>query len=640
MADLDLMDKFCILTSMKTYFTALFLLLVFYAGAQHKLPGKMNLPAHPRLLLLSGEEEKIRKTLQSNPLLEQLHRDILAKCDQFLTVAPVERVKIGRRLLDKSRTCLQRVFYLSYAWRMTHQEKYLKRAEKEMLAAAAFEDWNPSHFLDVAEMTMALAIGYDWLYQELPEPSRLAIKTAILTKGLEPSLLNGSNMFWLKAAHNWNQVCNAGLSFGALAIFEDQPELARTLIDRAISTIELPMKIYEPDGAYPEGYGYWNYGTTFNVMLIDAFQKALGNDFGLSEKPGFLKTAGFLLNMTGPTGQPFNYFDSGSSGEINPAMFWFAAKLKNPSLLFNEQHYLQKNKGLTDDRLLPALLIWCKDLKLDKIPAPKETLWIGKGINPVAMMRSSWTDPNALYIGMKGGSPSVNHGHMDAGSFVMEADGVRWASDFGMQSYESLEAKGIDLWNMKQNSQRWQVLRYNNLYHNTLSFNKEFQQVEGNAPIVSYADNPAYMNTVVDISSVYQTQVARAIRGIALVDHHYVIIRDELVGNEKASTVRWAMLTAATVKIISPNEAELSKNGKKLYLRIQGPLHAQLKTWSTTPTTAYDAPNPGTVMLGFETVLPAKSAAALTVYLIPQSQEKIVLPQVKPIAEWNKTPVR
>lgn len=623
---------------MKTFFTALFFLLACCAAAQNKLSGKTNFPAHPRLLLLAGEEENIKKTIKNDSLLQNVHHGILAKCNQFLKDAPVERIKIGRRLLDKSRTCLQRVFYLSYAWRMTHQQKYLQRAEKEMLAAAAFEDWNPDHFLDVAEMTLALAIGYDWLYQELPESSRIAIKTAIITKGLQPSMLNGSNMFWLKAAHNWNQVCNAGLSFGAMAVYEEQPELAQTIMNRAINTIELPMKIYEPDGAYPEGYGYWNYGTTFNVLLISAFQKALGTDFGLSEQPGFLKTAGFLLNMTGPTGQPFNYFDSGTSGEINPAMFWFAAKLKDPSLLFTERTYLAKQvTHLTDDRLLPALLIWSSGVQLNQIPAPKQTMWTGKGSNPVAMMRSSWTDPNALYIGMKGGSPSVNHGHMDAGSFVMEADGVRWASDFGMQGYESLEAKGIDLWNMKQNSQRWQVLRYNNLYHNTLSFNNEFQDVDGYAPIVSYSDNPAYMNTVVDISSVYKTQLAKAIRGIALVNKQYVVVRDELEGGAKATKVRWAMLTAADVKIIGPNEAELSKNGKKLYLKVQEPDHIQLKTWSTAPTTAYDAPNPGTVMLGFETTLPEKSPAVLTVLLIPQAQKKNSIQKTKPIVEWKKS---
>ena len=55
-----------------------------------------------------------------------------------------------------------------------------------------------------------------------------------------------------------------------------------------------------PDGAYPEGYGYWGYGTSFNVMFISAIEKLFGKDFGLNEMPGFLKTAGYLENMTGP----------------------------------------------------------------------------------------------------------------------------------------------------------------------------------------------------------------------------------------------------------------------------------------------------------------------------------------------------
>ena len=66
-------------------------------------------------------------------------------------------------------------------------------------------------------------------------------------------------------------------------------------------------------------------------------------------------------------------------------------------------------------------------------------MWVGQGKNPVALMRTSWTDTNAIYVAMKGGSPSVNHGHMDVGSFIMEANGERWAMDFGMQDYNSLE---------------------------------------------------------------------------------------------------------------------------------------------------------------------------------------------------------
>jgi len=49
-----------------------------------------------------------------------------------------------------------------------------------MLAISQFSDWNPSHFLDVAEMTMAMAIGYDWLYNNMSRESRTIIKDAII----------------------------------------------------------------------------------------------------------------------------------------------------------------------------------------------------------------------------------------------------------------------------------------------------------------------------------------------------------------------------------------------------------------------------------------------------------------------------
>ena len=137
-------------------------------------------------------------------------------------------------------------------------------------------------------MTMAMSIGYDWLYNDLSETSIAIIKEAIIKKGIEPSL-DEKNNSWLKVTHNWNQVCNAGMTYGALAIYEDNPQLAKQIINRAINSIVLPMKDYSPDGAYPEGYGYWGYGTSFNVMFISAIEKAFKKDFGLSGNPAFFK---------------------------------------------------------------------------------------------------------------------------------------------------------------------------------------------------------------------------------------------------------------------------------------------------------------------------------------------------------------
>ncbi len=594
-----------------------------------------KLQDHPRLLLLKGEEETIKRTIGTDKTWNKLHQAILTESDALIDAAPLERIKIGRRLLDKSREGLRRLFYLAYAWRMTHAEKYRARAENELLALSAFSDWNPTHFLDVAEMTMAVSIGYDWLYNDLSEPTRLTIKEAILKKGIEPSFDTQYNS-WLKASHNWNQVCNAGMTYGALAIYEDQPELAKSVINRAIESVALPMGDYGPDGAYPEGYSYWGYGTSFNVMLISAIEKAFGTDFGLTSKPGFLKTAGYLENMTGPSGFAFNYSDSGLSGELQPAMFWFAQKTKSPSLLWVERSRLMNEapKQHVKNRLLPAVMLWSNGIGMNDIKAPEQIFWVGEGRNPVALMRSSWSDSLAVYVGLKAGSPSVNHAHMDVGSFIMEADGVRWAIGFGMQSYESLESKGVDLWNSKQNSQRWQIFRYNNFVHNTLTVNEILQRVEGKATITAHSASPLFMNATTDLTDIYSEGMTGVKRGVALVDKDYVVVRDELETPATETTIRWTMLTPATVKVLGTNKVELAKEGKKIHMQVDEPEGVVIKTWSTEPPHEYDAPNPGTVLVGFELKVPANTKAAIVVRMIPEKSANRPMQPIKPLQEW------
>jgi hypothetical protein len=108
-----------------------------------------------------------KRSVKSSPVWGKMHQAIVDECDKIIPLPPIERIQIGRRLLDKSREALRRIFYLSYAYRTTGEVKYAERAEKEMVYIAGFSDWNPSHFLDVAEMTMAMAIGYDWLFDQL-----------------------------------------------------------------------------------------------------------------------------------------------------------------------------------------------------------------------------------------------------------------------------------------------------------------------------------------------------------------------------------------------------------------------------------------------------------------------------------------
>lgn len=625
-------------STLKAGITALFFCFQLQATAQvQALDSTMPIHNHPRILMFAGEEEAIRQTISTDTVWRNVHNVIISASDSLLEKEPIKRIQIGRRLLDKSREAIRRLFYLSYAYRTTSDKKYLLRAEKEMLAIAAFSNWNPSHFLDVAEMTLAVSIGYDWLYNDLSVASREIIQEAILKKGLEPSLDPKHNS-WLTVEHNWNQVCNAGMSYGAMAIYETYPTLARNIINRAVGAITLPMKDYAPDGVYPEGYGYWGYGTSFNVLFISAVEKLFGNDFGLNAMPGFLKTAGFLEFMTGPSGKPFNYSDAGGRGGFHPAMFWLSKKINDPSVLWEEKSFLKRNipQVLDDDRLLPAVMLWNAGVTMDQIKAPAANMWTGNGKNPLAMMRTSWTDPNALYVAMKGGSVSINHAHMDVGSFVMEADGVRWAMDFGMQDYESLESKGIKLFGRTQDAERWTVFRLTNLVHNTLAINNQHQLVTGTAPITKSGNKPNFMFAVTDLSEIYKDQVAKSVRGIAIVDKNHVVVRDEIQTLGKKTTIRWTMLTPATAKIVSYNQIKLTQNGKTLLLQVRAAGKLAMKTWSTNPPHDYDAPNPGTTLVGFELTLPANTKSAMNVSLIPGKISTMKLKTTHPLEQWGK----
>ncbi|MFT3935198.1 MAG: heparinase II/III family protein [Chitinophagaceae bacterium] len=628
---------------MKIYKLSAAILLLFITigsvKAQTDYVGSRKFASHPRILLLGNEEATIKKTIAADAALGKLQQAILQEADKMIDLPPVERIKIGRRLLDKSREALRRLFFLSYAYRMTGEKKYAQRAEKEMLAVSAFEDWNPTHFLDVAEMTTATAIGYDWLYNYLSPESKATIRRAILEKGIKPSLDTKYNNNWLHAEHNWNQVCNTGMAYGAMAIYEDEPALAKEIINRAINSIPSSMHDYGPDGIYPEGYNYWGYGTSFNVLFIAALDKLFGEDFGLSDKPGFLKTAGFLENMTGPTDKPFNYSDSGDEGGLEPAMFWFASRTKNPSLLWVEHNRLiqKEPKRFVQNRLLPGVLLWSGGINFNNAQAPASTVWAGKGKNPIALMRTSWTDTNAIYVAAKGGSGAINHAHMDVGSFVMDANGERWAMDFGRQEYESLESKGLQIFGRTQDAQRWTIFRLVNQTHNTLTVNDKHQWIAGFAPMESFSSSPSFMNVVFDISEAYKNQLEKAKRGIAIVDKKYVVVRDEVTAADTVTTIRWTLLTPANVNITGKNTAELSQHGKKLLMRVETSNgEAIVKTWPTNPPPAdYDAPNPGTIRTGFEITLPAKASTVITVSLIPEDAIKLDSQKIKPLSAWT-----
>ena len=608
------------LPEMKLLFTCIAALLTLSAGNALAQADLSRLADHPRLLLPKGAEKKLLKQINRDAVWKEIHTATLGEADRIITLPVSERIKTGMRLLAVSRENLRRIFILSYAYRMTGQEKYLVRAEQEMLKAASFSDWNPSHFLDVGEMTMALGVGYDWLYPALSEASRRTIREAIVKKGFKPSYDTAYNWF-VDAEHNWNQVCNGGLAFGAIAVAESEPEWAQKIIDRAIDKVRLPMRHYAPDGAYPEGPGYWGYGTLFNVLLIGGLESTFGTDYGLSQMPGFMQTGTYEMQMVSPLIKHFNYMDNSYEPESSSAPFWFYSKTQDPSVLCQQVSILQRDtaKKYLKDRVLPAMLIWGAGAPMEKAVAPQETFWAGRGNTPVCVMRSGWGDPNARFVGVKLGSPSINHGHMDVGSFVFEADGVRWAIDLGSEDYNTTETRGVDLWNMAQQSQRWDVFRYNNRSHNTLTFNDKLQRVNGSAQIIDSDSATARRFVKTDLTPVYAGQVDKVERTISLVDNDYLLIEDEITAGKNYTRMRWTLMTRATPKILSDNTVMLEQDGKRCLLKIESETPIVWRFEKTPTVNTFDSPNPDVTMVVFDTDLKRGETQYVRAQLTPMS---------------------
>ena len=161
-----------------------------------------------------------------------------------------------------------------------------------------------------------------------------------------------------------------------------------------------------------------------------SLESAFGDDKGLADAPGFLNSAYFMEYMMAPSGEYFNFSDAVNGVKCNMMMFWFAKRLNDLSLLWLEnQHLKNTSVEFVEERLLPCLMIFALNQDLRNIQQPVRRFWCNRGATPVFIYRGGWDSQKDSYLAVKGGSPRTPHAHMDAGSFVYEKNGVRWAMD-------------------------------------------------------------------------------------------------------------------------------------------------------------------------------------------------------------------
>lgn len=574
---------------------------------------------HPRVIFLDSDLDRLRPLIRDNALARRLYSDLEKDCERLLTT-PVSEYKLtGPRLRGQTRRILDRVSTLALMYRITAREPYLRRAVTELRAAANFRDWNPGAFVDTAEIAHAFALGYDWLYNGLTPEERSWIRDAIVSKAIDPGIAAYKREAnWTRDHLNPNLICNVGLGLAALAVAGDEPPIAEPSITAKCAQVlrytfeSMPhgLATYGVEGSWPEGAVYWESVTRYACAYFAGLQTALSNDYGLSASHGVDRAGRYRIHITGPTGKVFNFADSADDIGASPEMYWMARRFMMPPYAWSEQKTL--DRGAHPDAYD---LVWF-DTSV-KSPQQAAPVWqpdaIFRSVD-VACFRSSWDDPNGLFLAVKGGDNKEAHAHLDLGSFVLDAGGVRWATDLGPDDYDLPGYLG---------RQRWTYYRTRTEAHNTLLVDDQNQDLRAEARITRQDFAPDFSWIQIDLSRANPGKVKQWTRRFALAQRQAFLIEDSVRSDQPVEVI-WGMMTDADITV-NGQTAILKKNGWVLAAEIRTPRHAVFDK-APVHATPPQAPNTGfqklIVRLG-DKVTELDLNILLTPYRDGQSKPKI-----------------
>jgi len=586
-------------------------------------------PQHPRLFLHDSDLPAIKHAIATDPLVRQIYQGQLAIGEKLLNT-PADTYVIGgpeHTLLSTSRDMEGRIFTLAGLYRISGEKRFADRAIQEMLAAASFPDWYPTHFLDTGEMTAALGVGYDWLYPVLSPEQHVAFERAIITKGIDPWLERIKSGEAEHHEHNnWNQVCNGGESVGALAIADIDPQRAGAILDHARLAIGDIMGLFAPDGGFEEGPGYWNYATSYNVLFIDALDSALGTDFGMAQMQGFADTGDYIIQATGPTLLFANFSDAGTGVYPSFQMFWLANRFHKPEYAAHEREIVESGKldlgEARESSRFGMFLLICAARDIGLTGGHPLPLAESFARTDQAYLRSAWHDVNAWYVAFKGGDAHASHGHLDLGTFILDAEDQRWAGDLGPDNYGLPGYFG---------RQRWSYYRMRTEGHNTLTVDGKNEDLDAKAPLTAVGAAANTLYAVANLNQAYKSKLTSWSRGIALMNKQRVLVQDEIAPAEPVDVV-WNFHTFAQVKIaVSGRRAMLSLDGKTLDAQILSPARAQFSTVSAQAPPP-NAPNPGVTNLVINLPRQSQAGTIAVLFTKPNDTARLVL---KPLSAWK-----
>lgn len=511
---------------------------------------------HPRLMATAEDFARIAGEVKTSQIKSLWFDACKAETERVMALTPIVwgRQPCGIRMRDQSNQIADIVTQCGFMYNVTGEEKYAQRAWTEIEALCNFPDWNPYHFLDVGQFMMAMGVGYDWLYNYMTPEQRKLMRENILQKAYvelmmdyndDPSRVRTYKWSTTDQPNNWNFVCNSGAVLSALAIGDEEPEVCGVVLENALRSVEGAINQLAPDGAWYEGPGYWTLSIETFVEMLSSMETALGTDYGFMKAPGVAQTGYYPSDVSSTYGS-FNYSDSGVITVNAPELYYFARVLGDDGLKTLRTNILVDNSfdGTYRD------LIYCVgDVKTGTVNLTPDKKYSKA---EVAVMRSGWEKNNEFFAAIHAGNNDAPHGHLDVGTFVIDAFGDRFITDLGLEDYNLPGG-----WNKYRNRAQG---------HNTLLISPGMelydQLYEAHTYVDKFASNDISAMARVDMTPAYANKAHKALRGMKMTNNRKSVLIQDEVSLIEESTLYWHVHTPASVTI--------SDDGKKAILDISG----------------------------------------------------------------------
>lgn len=419
---------------------------IYERPGRYTIAEKVLSTDHPRILLNKEKVEEIKNAKTGR--IAKWRDIILPKADSYIDTEPYSYKISSSDSMENIDDAINMFMHLGLAYQLTGDMKYPERAYKELeviynvagnktTPGGGPDYWNSYSYLCVSELSYAVSICYDWMYDAWTAEQKQAICDNIMERSIKrayqaiytelaPTVVGGTS--WWKNSNNWNGVCNGTHFLTAIAFMESEPYMCANIAEACYRAFEYMLPRYAPMGAWTEGASYWSYALKYLSVSCAVMDDIFGTDFGIHKTEGLENSMFYALSCEGKTGV-MNFGDVGGGHVHAPFLFYWAKKYNN-SDIGGAAIYAMNKFGFTPN--IYDLLYYDEAYINEDFLQPLSSFYKGTEVVTFA----SGYDDNDTYLAISGGlGTATSHDHIDSGGIVLEKNGLRVLCDSGAEHY-------------------------------------------------------------------------------------------------------------------------------------------------------------------------------------------------------------